>query len=185
MRVRQCRLCEPGLPLGAKPIVQADPAARILIAGQAPGRLAHRSGTPFDDPSGDRLRRWLGVDRPAFYDPTKFAIVPMGLCYPGTGKSGDVGPRPACAETWRKDLLAALPNVELTLVIGQYAHAWHLAGSGQGSLTDTVARWRDYWPTVLPMPHPSPRNTLWIARNPWFEAEVVPMLRARVAAMLD
>lgn len=156
----------------------------MLIASQAPGRLAHASGIPFDDPSGDRLRRWLGVDRQTFYDPTKFAIVPMGLCYPGTGASGDLAPRPECAVAWRGDLLAALPDLALTLVIGQYAHAWHLGATRKDSLTTTVAHWRDYWPAVLPMPHPSPRNSRWLARNPWFEAEVVPLLQARIRALL-
>ncbi|MFC0446290.1 uracil-DNA glycosylase family protein [Pseudidiomarina halophila] len=187
--VRACRHCEAELPCGPRPVVQASSSARILVAGQAPGRRVHASGLPFDDASGDRLRNWLGVDREAFYDPQKFAILPMGFCYPGTGKSGDLPPRPECAPLWRRRLLAELPKLELVLAIGQYAIRWHLYDQGLGSrrdnLTQTVSRWREFWPHVLPMPHPSPRNNIWLKRNPWFEAEVVPELQQRVHLLLN
>jgi len=181
--VRRCTLCR-DLPLGPKPILQADRTSRILIAGQAPGRRAHASGIPFDDASGDRLREWLGVDRAAFYDPSKFAILPMGFCYPGTGTSGDLPPRSECAPAWRQMLLDRLPDLELTLVIGAFAQRWHLRTEARASLAETVRNWRDYWPRVLPMPHPSPRNARWLARNPFFEREVVPRLKARVGEIL-
>ncbi len=174
--VRACRLCEPHLPLGPNPILQIHPAARILIAGQAPGRRVHDSGVPFDDPSGDRLREWLGVTRDEFYDPGKIAILPMGFCYPGTGKSGDLPPRPECAPAWRSQLLAILENLELTLVIGQYAIRSHLPASGK-NLTDTVRAWRDYGGDVIPLPHPSPRNNIWLKKNPWFSESLLPHLR--------
>ena len=182
--IRACQLCAGQLPLGARPVLQASPSARILIAGQAPGRKVHETGIPFDDASGDRLRAWLGIDRATFYDAGQVAILPMGFCYPGTGRSGDLPPRPECAVAWREKVLKRLRKVELTLLVGQYALDWHLGERGQGSLTETVRAWRDYAPGLLPLPHPSPRNQLWLKRNPWFEAEVLPELRARVAAIL-
>lgn len=183
-QLRDCRLCEPALPLGARPIFQLDARARILVAGQAPGRITHAKGRPFDDPSGDRLRAWLGVSRDEFYDPARFAILPMGLCYPGTGRSGDLPPRPECAAHWRQRVLDALPGIELTLAIGQYAHAWHL--QRQGSVSALVAAWREFEPQgLIPLPHPSPRNQRWLKERPWFEAEVVARLRERVAALLE
>ena len=182
--VRACALCATQLPQGPRPVLQAGASARILVAGQAPGRKVHASGVPFDDASGERLRQWLGLDRPQFYDPRHIAILPMGLCYPGTGRSGDLPPRPECAPKWRARLLAAMPDIELTLVIGQYAMAWHLADAKKASLTETVRQWRDHWPRLLPMPHPSPRNNLWLKANPWFEREVVPSLQARVQEVL-
>jgi uracil-DNA glycosylase len=182
--VRACRLCEPHLPLGARPILQFDPRARILIAGQAPGRKAHERGLPFDDVSGDRLRHWLGVDRDTFYDARRIALLPMGFCYPGTGSGGDLPPRPECAATWRARLLAQLENVQLTLILGQYSAAWHIPDGGGDKLAGLVARWKDYWPRLLPMPHPSPRNQRWLRQNPWFEREVLPKLRSRVRALL-
>lgn len=157
--------------------------ARILIAGQAPGRRVHLSGIPFDDPSGDRLRDWLGVDRRTFYDPRRFAILPMGFCYPGTGANGDLPPRPECAPAWRAPLLAALPAIQLTLVVGQYAQAYHLPGAPT-SVTEAVKGWRDQWPSVLPLPHPSPRNQRWLVTNPWFARQVLPALRRRVRELL-
>lgn len=181
--VRACTLCAPHLHHGTRPVVQVDPRARILIAGQAPGRKVHETGVPFDDPSGDRLRGWMGVDRSVFYDPECVAIVPMGFCYPGTGSSGDLPPRPECAPAWRTRVLAALASVELTLVIGAYAQAWHLP-EVSGGVTAVVGRWRDRWPAVLPLPHPSPRNRVWLKRNPWFEAEVIPALQERVRRLL-
>jgi len=178
--VRACTLCAAHLPLGPRPVFQADPDAKILIAGQAPGAKVHASGIPFQDASGDRLRDWLGVDEQTFYDPKRIAILPMGFCYPGTGKSGDLPPRPECASAWRTKLMSMLGNIQLTLVIGQYAQAWHL-GERQGpTLTDTVQAWRTYWPSCLPLPHPSPRNNIWLKRNPWFERDVLPPLRRKV-----
>lgn len=185
--VRACKLCEADLPLGPRPVVQIHSQAKILIAAQAPGKKVHETRLPFNDPSGDRLRQWLGISREVFYDPERVALVPMGLCYPGTGKSGDLPPRPECATTWRQRLLDQLPNLELTLVIGQYAQAWHLKepASTLTTLTQKVQNWRHYWPHLIPMPHPSPRNNIWLRRNPWFEKEVVPALKERVGEVLD
>jgi len=183
---RACRLCEAHLPLGPRPVVQADAAARILIVGQAPGTRVHASGRPFDDPSGDRLRGWLGVDRAAFYDPTRFAIVPMGLCYPGMDARGaDRPPRPECAPIWQPRIGAHLPGIALTLLVGSYAQRFHLGRAAPRTLTETVRGWRDHAPDRLPLPHPSWRNTAWLKRNPWFEAEVVPWLRDRVATLAE
>lgn len=182
-RVQACTLCSAQLPCGPRPIFQLHPDARILITSQAPGRRAHESGIPFDDASGDRLREWLGLSSEAFYDPRHIAILPMGLCYPGKGRSGDLPPRRECAPAWREQLLAQLTRLELILVIGQYAQAWHLPAR-RATLTDTVRAWRDYGPLLMPLPHPSPLNNLWLSRNPWFEGEVVPALRARVAELM-
>ena len=184
-QVRACQACQENLPLPAKAVFQAHPGARVLIASQAPGRRAHESGLPFDDLSGDRLRAWLGIDRAAFYDAKKFAMLPMGFCYPGTGKSGDLAPRPECALLWRKQMLQSLPNIDLTLVIGQYALAWHLGAARKESLAATVADWERYWPELLPMPHPSPRNLGWLKANPWFEKNIVPMLRSRIQELIS
>jgi uracil-DNA glycosylase len=181
--VRACTICEPHLPLGARPVLQLDPNARILIVGQAPGRKVHDSGVPFDDASGNRLREWMGVIHEVFYDPRQIAILPMGFCFPGTGKSGDLPPRPECAPAWREQLLGQLRHLELTLVLGQYAQAYHFDESSS-SLTDLVKSWRNHWPDRLPIPHPSPRNNIWLRRNPWFEIEVLPSLRQRVSEIL-
>lgn len=182
--VRACDICAAYLPLGPRPVLQLDPRARILVASQAPGSKAHVLGVPFADASGDRLREWMGLTKAQFYDPAMLAIVPMGLCYPGTGAAGDLPPRPECARHWRKDLMAALPALQLTLVIGSYAQAWHLPGTAR-SVTERVAAWRDAWPRVLPLPHPSGRNNLWLQRNPWFAQELLPALRAQVAVLRD
>ena len=182
--VRDCRICEDDLEHGVRPVVQLHSDARVLIAGQAPGRRVHESGIPFDDPSGDRLREWMGVSRATFYDERKVAILPMGFCYPGTGRSGDLPPRKECAETWRKALLERLSGVALTLVIGRYAMDWHLGAKGR-SLTDVVRDWKDHRPGHLPLPHPSPRNNIWLKKNPWFEAEVLPYLKRRVRSLLS
>lgn len=182
--IRGCRRCEATLPLGPRPVLLARPGARILIAGQAPGRRVHDSGVPFDDPSGERLRAWMGVDRREFYDSPHIAVVPMAFCYPGTGTSGDLPPPPACAAAWRARLLAELPAVALTLVIGRYAQTWHLPGRRKASLTETVRAFDEYAPARIPLPHPSPRNNNWLRRNPWFAAEVLPRLRTRVRALL-
>lgn len=179
--VRACRICEDALPHGPRPVVQGGRGARVLIAGQAPGRRVHASGKPFDDPSGVRLREWMGVDEELFYDPDEVAIVPMGFCYPGTGSSGDLPPRPECAETWRERLLAELPEIRLTLLVGSYAVRWHL-DSGPRKLEEVVREVEDE--DVIPLPHPSPRNNLWLRRNPWFETETLPRVRRRVAEVL-
>jgi uracil-DNA glycosylase len=183
-RVRQCRLCEAQLPQAPRPVIQISRSARILVVGQAPGRRVHDTGLPFNDPSGDRLRHWMGIDRDAFYDEQTLAILPMGFCYPGTGKSGDLPPRPECAPAWRDLLLERLDSVQLTLVIGQYAQAWHLPRP-KASVTERVKRWQEVWPDMLPLPHPSPRNNLWLRRNPWFEQDVIPELRQRVQKILE
>lgn len=158
--------------------------SKVLIVGQAPGRRVHESGLPFDDPSGVRLRAWLGANEGEFYDPNLFAIVPMGFCFPGTGSSGDLPPRPECAETWREQVMAHLTRVELTVVIGQYAQAYHLEGPRKRSVTEVVASWRDHWPDVIPLPHPSPRNNRWLKNNGWFEQEVVPALQKQVRCLI-
>jgi uracil-DNA glycosylase len=184
---RACTLCASPLAklgLTPRPVLQVGSQARILVVGQSPGRKVHDSGVPFDDASGERLRQWMGVDSATFYNPTLVAILPMGFCYPGTGSSGDLPPRPECAPQWRARLLDAMPQVALTLVIGQYAMAWHLRGRELPSVTDTVKAWRDHAPAVLPLPHPSPRNNIWLKANPWFNSELVPVLQARVAKLL-
>jgi uracil-DNA glycosylase len=164
--------------------LQVHGSAKILIAGQAPGSKVHKTGVAFDDASGDRLRDWMGIDKPTFYDETRIAILPMGFCYPGTGRSGDLPPRPECAATWRAKLLARMPGIQLTLVIGQFAQTWHLHDTAKATLTDTVQAWQDYWPDILPLPHPSPRNNIWIRRNAWFEKDVLPSLSRRVEGVL-
>lgn len=181
--VRRCRLCAQHLEHGPRPVVQLHPDARILIAAQAPGRKVHETGVPFSDASGERLRRWLGLTPAQFYDPRQVAIVPMGLCYPGKGASGDRPPRPECAPQWRAPLLQELRQLRLTLVIGQYAAKYHL-GDERDGLTEAVRNWRRYWPDVVPLPHPSPTNNRWLAKNRWFEDELVPVLRQRVAEVL-
>jgi len=182
--VRACTICAAQLPHGPRPVLQWHPKARILIAGRAPGRRVHESGVPFDDVSGDRLREWMGVTREVFYDPQQIAILPMGFCFPGTGKAGDLPPRAECAPAWREQLLSRLRHLRLTLVVGQYAQAYHLNRS-ESSLTVTVQSWRTYWPGSVPLPHPSPRNNIWLRRNPWFEAELLPALRQRVLKALE
>jgi uracil-DNA glycosylase len=180
--IRACRHCE--LPHPPRPVVRARAEAPILICGQAPGRRVHESGLPWDDPSGDRLRHWMGLDRAAFYDERRVAVAAMGFCYPGTVNGADLPPRTECAPRWRARLLALLPGVRLTLLVGGYAQAWHLRERAKPTLTDTVAAWREYGPAVFPLPHPSWRNSGWLKRRPWFEAELVPALRARVRAAL-
>jgi uracil-DNA glycosylase len=183
--IRACRICEAHLPLGPKPVLRASATARLLVVGQAPGTKVHATGIPWNDASGQRLRAWLDMDAETFYDERRVAIVPMGFCYPGKGPSGDRPPRPECRATWHPKLLPLLPEIRLTLLIGQYAHAYFLGARRKGSLTDTVRAWREYAPQYLPLPHPSPRNVGWFKANPWFEAEVLPALRARVRALLD
>ena len=183
--VNDCRLCEEHLPLGPRPVVQASSQAKILIAGQAPGRKVHETGIPFNDPSGDRLRDWMGIDKTLFYNDSKIALVPMGFCYPGTGKSGDLPPRPEYADAWREKLLSNLPNIELTLVLGQYSHKYHLGTLRKNNLTKTVKSWKEYWNRgLLPLPHPSPRNNMWLRNNTWFEKEILPALKPRVQKLI-
>ncbi|MBW2393801.1 MAG: uracil-DNA glycosylase family protein [Deltaproteobacteria bacterium] len=181
--VRACEICAAGLPVEPNPILQADARARILVAGQAPGRRAHEAGVPFRDPSGDRLRTWMGIDDEVFYDARSIAIIPMGFCYPGTGRSGDLPPRAECAPAWREKLLAKLPDLRLTLVIGAYAQAYHLEDRAP-TLAETVGSWREGDPKVMALPHPSPRNQGWFKRHPWFEDELLPVLRRRVKRAL-
>lgn len=182
--VRACDICAIHLPHGPRPVLQAERGARILIAGQAPGRKVHNSGIPFDDQSGDRLRAWMGISHDEFYDPGKLAILPMGFCYPGTGRSGDLPPRPECAPQWRQRLLELMPDIKLTLVIGKYAQEHHLPDNPHVNLTETVSAWRAFWPQTLPLPHPSPRNNIWLRKNPWFEEDVLPVLRRSVRDIL-
>lgn len=189
--IRACRICRERplgtpLPHEPRPVVVASRKARILIAGQAPGVRVHASGLPFDDRSGDRLRDWMGVDRATFYDPTKFAIVPMGFCFPGYNEKGsDLPPRRECAPLWRERIMAKMPQIELVLAIGQYAQAWHLGKERRENLTQTVREWKHYLaspqkPRVLPLPHPSWRNTVWLKRNPWYEGEFIPVLKREI-----
>ena len=183
-KVRACRICASELPHGVRPVFQIDSSAKILIAGQAPGRKVHESGIAFDDASGDRLRKWMGVTKDEFYNPALFAILPMGFCFPGTAKSGDLPPRPECAPAWRKQLLGTLNQLQLTIVLGQYAQDYHF-GRSKLSLTELVRSWQTYWPGLIPLPHPSPRNNPWLKRNPWFEAELLPVLRERIASLIS
>jgi uracil-DNA glycosylase len=182
--VRACRICEAHLPLGPRPILQAGSAARLMIVGQAPGTKVHATGIPFNDPSGDRLRLWLGIDRAVFYDRERIALVPTGFCYPGKGRGGTRPPRPECAATWQAKVRRQLPRIDLTLLVGQYAQAHYLGDRRKPSLAGTVRAYADYLPEFWPIPHPSPRNILWLKRHPWFEAEIVPALRARVRALV-
>lgn len=181
--VSACRHCAAQLPHEPRPVLRAASSAKLLIIGQAPGTKVHASGIPWDDASGERLREWMGLDKARFYDTRNIAIMPMGLCYPGKGRSGDLPPRPECAPLWHQRVLEQLPAVELTLLIGSYAQQYYL-GDAHRTLTERVQHWRDFAPQYLPLVHPSPRNRLWLARNPWFEEELVPVLRARVRQIL-
>jgi uracil-DNA glycosylase len=183
-RIRACRLCEAHLPFEPRPVIRAQASARLLIVGQAPGTRVHESGIPWNDASGIRLRGWLGLEREAFYDEAQIAIVPMGFCYPGRSESGDLPPRPECAAAWHAPVMAQLPAVQLRLLIGHYAQLHYLGARRGRTLTDTVRAFRDYLPGTIPLPHPSPRNQLWFRTNPWFEAELVPLLREQVAQVL-
>ena len=183
-QIRACTVCAAELPQQPRPVLIADRRAVILVAGQAPGRKVHETGIPWNDASGDRLRDWLGLSRDEFYDSERIAIVPMGFCFPGTGPSGDLPPRPECSRTWHGRLLPLLPNVELRIVVGSYSQNFHLRGRRPSTLTETVAAWREYAPGYFPLPHPSPRNRLWLRRNPWFEQDVLPELRVAVRRTL-
>lgn len=184
VEIRACRLCEASLPLEPRPVLRASETATLLVVGQAPGTLVHGSGIPWNDASGMRLRDWLRIDRDTFYDESRVAIVPMGFCYPGRGASGDLPPRPECSQTWHPRLLPMLGEVRLILAIGQYAQQYFLGAQRKKTLTDTVRAWQEYAPRYFPLPHPSPRNIAWFQHNPWFEREVLPALRERVALAL-
>ncbi len=182
--VKDCTICSAHLPHGVRPVFQINPNAKVLIVGQAPGSKVHATGIPFDDPSGDRLRDWMGIDKDTFYSSEQIAILPMGFCYPGKGKSGDLPPRKECADKWRIQLLGLMPNIQLTLVIGQYALDWHLKEQKKKNLTETVRAWQEYWPENLPLPHPSPRNNIWLKKNSWFETDILPQLKQRITEVL-
>jgi uracil-DNA glycosylase len=178
--IAACTVCVPHLPLGPRPIVQFAPTSAAVIIGQAPGTKVHETGIPWDDPSGDHLREWLGVTKDEFYDPARFALVPMAFCYPGSKSGGDAPPRPECAPLWHERILAALdPDVPI-LLAGQYAHKYYLGKARKPTLSATVAAFREYLPRFIALPHPSWRSRLWIAKNPWFETELLPTLRRRL-----
>jgi uracil-DNA glycosylase len=183
--VRACTVCAAFLPLGPRPIVRGKASARLLITSQAPGTKVHETGLSFNDRSGDRLRQWLGIDRDTFYDERRVAIIGMGFCYPGRdAKGGDLPPRPECAPLWHEKVLAVLPKVELTLLVGSYAIDYYIGAHAKKRMTDTIAAWREYGPRYLPLPHPSWRTVLFERKNPWFEADVLPALRKRVKKLI-
>lgn len=183
-QIKNCKTCEQHLIGGVNPVVAASTKSKIVIVGQAPGRIVHNSGIPWNDKSGDNLRSWLGVDKATFYNTDLIAVIPMGFCYPGTGKSGDLPPRPECAPLWHRQLLDKMPNVELMLLVGQYAQNYYLGASARDTLTETVRHYQDYLPAFFPLPHPSPRNNIWQAKNEWFGREVLPGLKRTVQAIL-
>ncbi|GAB2188742.1 uracil-DNA glycosylase family protein [Sessilibacter sp. MAH1] len=187
-QVRNCKECESHLPLGCNPVVRGAESAKIVIIGQAPGTKVHASGVPWDDASGDRLRFWLGLDKSDFYDESKIALIPMGFCYPGRGKSGDLPPRKECAPLWHERIFSALPNLQLKILVGSYAQKYYLKNhshySKNATLTQTVQNWRQFQPNYFPLVHPSPRNQLWLQKNPWFEQELLEPLRAQVLDVL-
>lgn len=198
LRIAQCRICRDAplkgeadrLPHEPRPVAVISNRARVLIAGQAPGLRVHESGLPFNDASGNRLREWLGVDRDTFYDADRFAIAPMGFCFPGyDAKGSDLPPRHECAPLWREEVMKAMPQIELVLAVGQYAQAWHLGSRRMKTMTETVQNWRSFFHTnqdtpIIPLPHPSWRNTAWLKKNPWFTAELLPVLRQSVERLL-
>lgn len=183
-KIRNCKECNEHLPLGANPIIAASSTCKLIIIGQAPGRIVHQTGIPWNDKSGDNLRTWLGIDKPAFYNDEKIALMPMGFCFPGTGKSGDLPPRKECAPLWHNTLLDSMPNAKLILLIGQYAQNYYLKESAQATLTDTVKAYKTYLPIYFPLPHPSPRNNIWLAKNPWFGEEILPKLKLMIQKVL-
>jgi uracil-DNA glycosylase len=184
-QIKNCTVCAAHLADGVNPIIAAAPKSKIIIIGQAPGRIVHNTSIPWNDKSGDNLRNWLGIDKDIFYNPSLIALMPMGFCYPGTGKSGDLPPRPECAPLWHEKLLKKMPQVELTLLIGQYAQNYYLGNTSKDNLTQTVHSFKSYLPLYLPLPHPSPRNNIWQAKNDWFGKEVLPELRKRVGEIIN
>jgi uracil-DNA glycosylase len=184
-QIKNCKICDSQLPMGANPVLAASPYSKILVVGQAPGRVVHQTGIPWNDKSGDNLRQWLAVDRETFYNPAVFAIVPMGFCYPGTGKNGDLPPRKECGPQWHSPLLAMMPHIELVLLIGQYAQGYYLKNTAKSTLTETVKNFHEYLPQYLPLPHPSPRNNIWQKKNQWFGTEVLPTLKETVHEIIN
>ncbi|MDF1697346.1 MAG: uracil-DNA glycosylase family protein [Saprospiraceae bacterium] len=178
--IKQCNVCLPHLVYGVNPVLNGSKKSRIAIIGQAPGRLVHASGVPWKDKSGDRLRKWLGVENSSFYNPDHFAIIPMGFCYPGKGKTGDLPPRSECAPLWHKRLFDSMPELKLILLIGSYAQHYYLGKAKKKTLTETVRHFKEYSPKYFPLPHPSPRNNIWMKKNSWFEKEVLPVLKIEV-----
>ena len=183
-KIKKCNVCEAHLPLGANPVVTAHPDSKIVIIGQTPGTKVHKTGIPWDDPSGKQLRKWLGVTDEVFYDETKIALIPMGFCYPGKGSSGDLPPRPECASLWHEPLLEKITDPALVILIGVYSQKHYLKEKAKKTLTETVQNYKDYLPTHFVLPHPSPRNRFWLTKNPWFEDEVVKGLRNRVRELI-
>jgi len=181
--IRQCQTCLPFLKDGVNPVLSAHPKSRVAIIGQAPGSIVHKTGIPWDDKSGERLREWLGVNKTTFYNAEIFAIIPMGFCYPGKGTSGDLPPRKECAPLWHQQLLQKMPHIKLTLLIGTYAQSYYLSVNKKKTLTETVQNYRDYLPEYLPLPHPSPRNNIWLKKNDWFFTEIIPTLQKRVKSL--
>ncbi|WP_067030696.1 uracil-DNA glycosylase family protein [Allomuricauda sp. CP2A] len=183
-QIRDCSHCRDHLPMGPKPIVAAHPESKIAIIGQAPGTKVHQTGVPWDDPSGKQLRKWLGVTDEQFYDERLFALIPMGFCYPGKGKSGDLPPRSECAPLWHDPLFQDMPNLKLTILIGQYAQRYYLGDAMKKNLTETVKNYKNYLPRYIVLPHPSPRNRFWLRKNLWFEEDVLPELQEKVSTCL-
>lgn len=184
-QIKNCTICEAYLPLGCRPIVTADTFSKIAIIGQTPGLKVHNSGIPWDDKSGDRLREWLNVSRDDFYNPELVALIPMGFCYPGKGKSGDLPPRPECAPEWHGKLFNKMNHLELTLIVGRYAQTYYLNQNPFSTLTETVRHFKDFLPNFFVLPHPSPRNNIWLKKNPWFEDTLLPVLKQSVSQILN
>jgi len=182
--IRACSICKEYLLLGPRPIVSAHKNSKVAIIGQAPGSKVHKTGIPWNDPSGKQLRKWLGVTDEQFYDEKLFALIPMGFCYPGKGKSGDLPPRPECAVEWHEKLLQQTPNLKLTILIGQYAQEYYLEKTRKKNLTETVRNYKEYLPDYFVLPHPSPRNRFWLSKNPWFGEEVLPELESRISKLI-
>ena len=182
--IRNCTICSSHLSHGANPILATSAKSRIVIVGQAPGSIVHRTGIPWDDKSGERLRSWLGVSEKEFYNKELFALIPMGFCYPGKGKSGDLPPRPECAPLWHTPILSMMKKVKLTILIGRYSQQYYLGKDIKANLTETVRNYQIYLPAFLPLPHPSPRNRIWLKKNPWFEKKLIPVLQNRIKTIL-